>query len=431
MVYGLKQFDVKIKKLSWFYGTIILSLTISNFLTGNGTFHFFNNLGIFLMLFIFLLHNVYDDSHWNFSKTTLSILESFFCSFGALDDFSKDMKVVKERNRSNALTSEKKNSLRYILIGLVISIPVVSILLALLSAADAVFNDLIFHHLNFNIFREFSNIIGISITFIIIFFAGYSVIRFFSKKSIKEEVAPHRNFEPLIAITVLSIVSVIYLLFSMIQIIYLFLGGGQLPENYSYSEYAREGFFQLLAVSIINFLMVLFVNNYFKENRALKVLMTIISLCTYIMIASSYIRIMMYIDAALLTALRIWVVWGLTVLSLLFIAVIISIFKHGFPLFKYCIFVVSMLYVILGFAKPDYIIADYNLAYMDTIDPEIAEQDYSYLTRLSTDAAPVIANYDTEWADEYFKRKAHYYKGKSWREFNLSFYTANELSKSR
>ena len=46
----------------------------------------------------------------------------------------------------------------------------------------------------------------------------------------------------------------------------------KLPEGYTYSQYAREGFFQLLAVSIINFLMVLFVNKFFKESTILKVL---------------------------------------------------------------------------------------------------------------------------------------------------------------
>ncbi len=428
ILYGFKQYGVRTKRSSWFYASVILALSISNFLTGNITFILFNNLGMFLMIFIFLLHNVYDDSRWNFSKTALSIFESFAYSIGALDDFSKDMKVFKDRQKTDEANASKRNSIKYILIGLLISIPVVGILLALLSNADIVFNNLL---KNFSIDFEFGTAFCVSVTFLLFFFSGYCIMRFFSTKKLKEEVTSKRNLEPLIAITVLSVVSIIYLMFSVIQIVYLFLGGGSLPENYSYSEYAREGFFQLLAVSIINFLMVLFINNHFKESRVLKVLMTIISLCTYIMIASSFVRIMMYIDAALLTELRVWVLWGLSVLSLLFIAVIISIFKHEFPLFKYSIIVVSVLYIILSFARIDYIIADYNFTNISSIDPEIAEQDYKYMTRLSSDAAPIIGQYDNVYSNEYFDRFERNYTEKSWRQFNLSRYTAKLLNESR
>lgn len=427
MIYGLKQYDVKIKRFSWFYSFIILALTVSNFLTGNETILLFNDLGFFLMLFLFLLHNVYDDRRWSFSKTTIALCEAFTFSFGALDDLYKDMKILRIKRTEN-IGEEKKHYIKYIGIGLLISIPVVAILLSLLADADVVFSKFLnglFIDLNFG------TIFLISCTFIDIFLTAYCIMRFFSKKTIKEEVTSHRNFEPLIAITVLSMVSLIYLIFSVIQIVYLFLGGGQLPDNYTYSQYAREGFFQLLAVSIINFLMVLFVNNYFKENRILKVLMTIISLCTYIMIASSFVRIIMYIDACLLTSLRIWVVWGLIVLTLLFAAVIISIYKHNFPLFKYSIIVVSVMYVLIGFIHTDYIIADYNLKYMDTIEAGVAFQDFEYMKRLSTDAAPVISEYDGEWADDYFASKKYFYRDRNWRRFNMSAYTAEVLAETR
>ena len=60
------------------------------------------------------------------------------------------------------------------------------------------------------------------------------------QKKLDEEVKNHRNFEPVIAITVLSLVSVLYLTFSLIQIVYLFLGGGSLPEGYSADANGRE-----------------------------------------------------------------------------------------------------------------------------------------------------------------------------------------------
>ena len=430
MVYCLKQYDVKLKRTGWFYGAALIGFSISNFLTGSIFFHFFNMIGIMLMIFIYLLHNVYDDSRWNFSKTSIAIIESFFYSIGTLSDFSKDMKVLKTR-RSEANVSEDKNhNLRYVIIGLLISVPLVAIILLLLSQADMIFNDILTKYFRFKI--NFTDTFGVIVTFALLFFGSYSVLRFFSKKELKEEVNVNRNLEPVIAITILSVISVIYLVFSVIQIVYLFMGGMNLPEKYTYAEYAREGFFQLLAVSIINFLMVLFINNHFKESIALKILMTIISACTYIMIASSCMRMLLYIDAYLLTFLRILVLWALAVLALLFAAVVVSIYKHDFNLFKYSIIVVSVLYLLLSFAHPDYIIADYNLAHINGKPQHTnAGCDYDYLENLSTDAAPVIAEYNDEWADRYFSNNKYFYEGKSIRQLNLSSYTAEILSKNR
>ena len=135
------------------------------------------------------------------------------------------------------------------------------------------------------------------------FFSSYCILTFLKKKSIREEISDKRTGEPLIAITFTSILSVIYFLFSAVQIIYLFAGKGDIPSTYAYpdtyasrySSYAREGYFQLLFVCMINLFLVLICLNRFKENKALKVILTIISLCTYIMMASSAMRMIMYI----------------------------------------------------------------------------------------------------------------------------------------
>ena len=64
-------------------------------------------------------------------------------------------------------------------------------------------------------------------------------------------------------------------LFSGIQIFGLFLGKMQLPEGYTYAQYAREGFFQLLAVSILNLILVLFPKKFLMEGVTLILLLKI------------------------------------------------------------------------------------------------------------------------------------------------------------
>ena len=77
------------------------------------------------------------------------------------------------------------------------------------------------------------------------------------KGEIKEEVNAGKKGEAILAIPMAGILTVLYLVFSVVQIAGLFLGKLTLPEGYTYAMYAREGFFQLLAVSVLNLMLVL------------------------------------------------------------------------------------------------------------------------------------------------------------------------------
>ena len=113
---------------------------------------------------------------------------------------------------------------------------------------------------------------------------------------------------------------------------------------------------------------------------------TIMSLCTFIMIASSVMRMIIYIRYYYLTFLRIFVLWMLAVLFVMFIGVLINIYRESFPLFRYGVVMVTVLYLALSFSHPDYIIARVNIA-------NAPGGDFSYLSDLSADAAPVIIPY--------------------------------------
>lgn len=236
----------------------------------------------------------------------------------------------------------------------------------------------------------------------IIFFASYSLLSYLCGRTLKEEVKDRRTGEPVMAITVTGMLTLLYLLFSGIQIGGLFLNKLQLPEDYTYAMYAREGFFQLLAVGFINLVIVLVCMGYFRESKLLKAVLTIMSLCTFVMIASSAMRMLIYIYYYYMTFDRLLVLWGLTLLSLVFVGIVINIFREGFPLFRYSMAVVTVLYLMLSFAKPDYMIARVNISNA-AVPSAVAEDyneaertdrkpysDYGYLSRLSADAAPVM-----------------------------------------
>ena len=59
-------------------------------------------------------------------------------------------------------------------------------------------------------------------------------------------------------LTALLVLCVVYLLFISMQAKYLFGAfWGALPEGFSYSEYARQGFFELCRVAAINIVILL------------------------------------------------------------------------------------------------------------------------------------------------------------------------------
>ena len=233
--------------------------------------------------------------------------------------------------------------------------------------------------------------------------------------------------EPATSITIAGLLTIVYLLFSGIQIFGLFLGRLQLPEEYTYSEYAREGFFQLLAVAVLNLVLVLAFLHYTRESRALRGVLAVMSACTYIMIASSAVRILMYIDAYKLTFSRIMVLWTLGLLAVLFAGVMIRIFRNGFPLFRYSVAAVTVLYLGLSFAHPDHLIAIENV--------KREKVDYWLLYSLSADAAPALVPYIQNEAERtaasdqdlmkcYISRMLELKEGLDIRTFNVSRYAA-------
>lgn len=393
------KLGISLKKGSSFYMISMMLLAVSTFCTDDGRIINLNKLGIFLLTISFLLSAIYDTRKWNLGKYLGAICQTVFMAIGELArPFGDARWYVKNK-------MDRKNSkLVYTLLGLLIALPILMVVFALLNSADAVFRDManrLLEHFNLG------NVLLVLFMWAFMFLASYCIISYLCKKEISQEVKNHRKGEPVIAITIASLLTLLYLVFSVIQIVYLFMGKMTLPSGYTYAEYAREGFFQLLAVSILNLIFVLTGLNFFKESRILKGILTVMSLCTYIMIASSAMRMMIYIRWYYLTFLRIFVLWSLAVLFLIFTGIIISILKESFPLFRYSMVVVTLCYLVLSFSHPDYWIAKVNLASTDLeTRSEFFEgepyEDYRFLSRLSADAAPAILDLMGSEAAVYF-----------------------------
>jgi len=407
-----KKLGIATRKGTMFYVVGTLLLGVSTFCTDDARIICFNKTGVFLLMVSLVLYNVFETKTWGPGKYITTIIRSILWSWGEWPRPFGDARYCCK----NKLGSKGK-TIWYAAAGVAASVPVVVLVLRLLMSADVLFGTMaerLLESLNLE------NVAGISLLTILVFFSVYGFLSFVVKGEIKEEVTEGKKAEAVLAIPMAAILTVLYLVFSMVQIGGLFLGKLALPAGYTYAVYAREGFFQLLAVSVLNLLLVLAGMRFFKESKILKVLLTLMCLCTFIMIASSAMRMVLYIKTYHLTFLRILVLWGLLVLFVLFAGVITNLYRKQFSLFRYSVVVVTVCYLGLSFARPDYWIAKYNISQMNSV----IAMDTGYLLDLSADAAPVLVPYfgmkkeESRWNTE---------SADSVRKFNVSRFVAKRL----
>lgn len=398
----LKKSGITAKKSALFPLVSLLLLGISTCMTDSYVLIFLNKVGIFFLFFYLVIHSLYEDKLWDITKYMVGILNiictSFVFMFRPFTDFSLFIRNKKEAE------NKPQGKGKYIFYGLLLAIPFLIVILSLLYEADAVFSDILDKLLYLDFDFRFDIIFDILFLFLFAFVASYSIMCRLSRHDLKEENTDKKKLEPVMGITFTALLSMVYLVFCYIQVFYLFGGLGTLPQDYTYASYAREGFFQLVAVCFINLFLVLGCSKYFREDKILKGILTFISVCTYIMMLSSTYRMILYIQVYYLTFLRVFVLWALAVIFLLMSGALIMIYRKNFPYTRYCITTLTILYLIFSFAHPDYWIARYNLSRNEEID-------YYYLTRLSLDAAPAIFDhYDKSglnsdyWFTEYASR---------------------------
>lgn len=407
LCFCLSKLEISLKKGSIFYMIGMMLLAVSTFCTDDLKIINLNKTAIFLLMMSLLLQQFFNTAGWKLGKYLGSMALLVFGSLGEIGrPFADGAAYRREKG------GKERKKVWSAILGAAIGVPLMLVVAGLLGSADALFRQMTDKFFDW---IQPDNIFNVLLRIAFLFFASYLLLSYLCRQKISEKVKDRRKGEPVLAITITGFLTLLYLLFSVIQVFGLFLGKMQLPEGYTYAEYAREGFFQLLAVSILNLVLVLLAMNYFRESKLLKGILTVMSFCTFIMISSSAMRMIIYIRYYYLTFLRIFVLWTLAVLFFLFAGVIISIFREKFPLFGYSAAVVTVFYLALSFSHPDYLIARVNVANAPQSVAEAEEmqkikfsgeefyqedffvggyyRDYNYLSTLSADAAPVLIPY--------------------------------------
>lgn len=220
----------------------------------------------------------------------------------------------------------KDNKIKNIVLGTLIGGILGFFILNLLTSADDYFNyfiNSITNHLSFNP----TNLKLFIISFIILFSISVNIIK---NKNTKMSEIKKLNTDNTLIITILSIVNFIFVLFIIAEISKLTFNFLRLPEKYTYSSYAREGFFQLLFVTIINFSIIIFIEykaKFNEKSKLVKQLSYLLIAFSIILIFNSYYRMFLYIGNYGLTVLRTQVILFLAMELILFTILIIKISK--------------------------------------------------------------------------------------------------------
>ena len=306
------------------------------------------------------------------------------------------LEVISLAKIADRIAPEKHKVLKNILIGLIISAPLLAIVIALLAEADTVFQNLIANvlkPLEFIGSIPFGERVGVIGIITVLLFGYLAVVLKIKVGGQSESVTRDTGaWDATIVTTVLVMVNAVYILFCVIQFTYLFGGEENIRSipDYTYAEYARHGFFELIIVTVINLSILLiglhFTKNDGKLDSVVRVLRCLLVLCTAIMLYSAHLRLNLYEEAYGYTYARIFAHTFIGFLFILFMLTLYKLWRKELSLVKAFAVAALFTYITLNYVNVDAIIARNNVDRYFKTD----KIDLAYLQELSYDAIPEL-----------------------------------------
>ena len=346
---------------------------------------------------LLLLSATFLDGYWPWYRVRDYVVEICKVIGGG---FSGAILLASKKNASPSLEgTHPKNSWSKvwpILRGILIALPILAIFAILLSSADPIFGDWIKTVFNLEKLPEY-----LFRLFYILLIAGFLTgiyLKAILPAHTAEKPDPNQPWmKPFLGWTegaiVLTAVNLLFLTFVIIQVRYLFGGAANISETgYTYAEYARKGFFELVAVAVLSLGLYLVLNTITRtEKRGAKIAFSVLSILLManvtVILASSLMRLMLYEQAYGFSRLRtythVFIYW---LAALLVVTIVLElIHKRGHM-------GLALLIVLVGFGASVAILnVDGFIVNQNVRQAGSGEAlDVSYLNSLSTDAVPAM-----------------------------------------
>lgn len=427
----------------WFLSIPVFMLSLTYLLFGNEILMILNLLVLMVLILLqTLLITGANSFKWFNPGILIDLLCGVFyrCVVHVLKPFGIIAILFRRKTKENG----NKSIGVKVLTGLLISLPLLLVLLALLSSADMVFGRLVDKLPN--IFDEINlgEFIGKSIVALVIFFISFSYLwslrhgdkpaESANKSTNSSSFSLKNSWDNITVITITAAVDIVYIVFVVIQFAYLF-GGSGLPEGFTYAEYARSGFFELILVTLLNIGLLACTLTFTKKGStaagtALGVLNTIMIGCTFVMLFSAQYRMSLYEEAYGYTFLRIMTQAFMVFLLVLFVITLARVWVERLPLLKPYIVVAIVAFTVVNYINVDTMIVKKNIeryystniidmAYFRTLSNDIV----SDVRKLTEDKDPNVATAAKELLAQ---RKKWLLEEKPWQSFNLADYRARK-----
>ncbi len=278
-----------------------------------------------------------------------------------------------------------------VVIGVAAAGPILVIFLALFISADAVFAEYVSRVFSLDV--EVVRFASRLVSSVLVALVAVGCVRAVRSGFRDDRASVQRPSIPSAAIaSALTSIVVLFSTFVLVQIRYLFGGESALDlTNLSYSEYARRGFFEMVAVAVLVVVLVAFALWLAGggQGRSMGVHLAAGSLVllTLVVVASAAVRMRLYTDAFGLTELRFFtsVFMGWTAFVLLLL--VATAFRGDRAGFALGLLVSGLVFIAaLTVANPHAIIASVN------VDRHLAgaDLDYAYVADLGPDAVPTL-----------------------------------------
>ncbi len=334
-----------------------------------------------------------------------------------------------------------------VLRGILLALPVVGLLALLLASADLVFAErlqsaldaLRLDRLPETLFRLFYIA---ALTFV---FCGVLLHAALPAHQVKPSPQNSRFLSPFLGWTesniVLGSVNALFAFFVILQFRYLFGGQANIHEaGFTYAEYARRGFGELVWVAIITLSLILTLHTISRREtparqRGFMILNSLLIVLVLVILASAYQRLILYEQAYGFTRLRTYTYLFIPWLGLLLLAVLGFLFGNQMRRMGLALILFALGFgLLLGLWNVDGWVARQNI--QRAVNGQ--ELDGNYLQSLSADAVPELvrqvnrAELPTSARQEILiglacRAARHNETPQAWQGFNLSQYRAASL----
>lgn len=358
---GMKQH--RITREGWFWSAVIVVCALSFTFVINQSLILF--AALFLKLAMLYLPMVLFGAGLRGGTSEFLIIDGFNMLFLIpVYNFRAQWKLARKKNVRLTAVAAKS------LLGILISLPLLFMAASLLASADERFGELL-SRFSCNIGTEILPWLGTLVLSLPLGCYLFGLIYGTANKrgtGLIDRKTVQNGCQKLAVVPAVSIymaltgICLLYILFIYLQGNY-FIGAirGVLPAGFTYSEYARRGFFELLELCLLNAVVLIGVTLFCrKKNRMIKAYRILVSVLTLFLISTAMAKMLLYIEAYGLTPLRVIPSVFMLYLAFVFLLLIISQFKKlEFVKIAVCAFALG--FSLLALSDMDGRIAQYNL----------------------------------------------------------------------